>query len=479
MRKTWVFHGALAVMAAQIATPAFAQIVKPSERAQAAKQHPELLRQFGGEVTGPVATYVSSVGNKIATAATLKDQCTFTVLNSDVVNAFAVPGCYIYITRGLLVIMNSEDELASVLGHEIGHIVGKHSRKRTQTATLSTLGAIALGLATKSEDVMQTAGQLAQIYTLSYSRNQENESDDYGVRYLTATGYNPYAASDMLAALGAQEALDARVKNRPVNSTPSWARSHPITSERVTRTANAAVASNASRDRPPELVRPYLTALAGMRVGDDPEQGFVDGRRFSHPGMKITFEVPTGFALKNSPDAVEIEGPNRIKGQFSGGAILSGSLSDYAIARARSALGRTPASIGIPTPGTVNGLPTVTLLARAQTSSGPVDVGIVAYEVQGRAVHFAMIGPANALSPSFPITQSFRTLSAVEVSALRPRELEIVTVRSGDTVESLAARMAYSDFKTERFLMINGMREARPLKPGELLKIVRFSPAGR
>ncbi len=113
-----------------------------------------------------------------------------------------------------MTIMNSEDELASVLGHEVGHIVGKHSLKRTQASTLSTLGAIALGIATKSDEIMQTAGQLAQVYTLSYSRKQENESDDYGVRYLQANGYNLYAASDMLAALAAQEALDAKVKNR-------------------------------------------------------------------------------------------------------------------------------------------------------------------------------------------------------------------------------------------------------------------------
>lgn len=479
MRKNWVLHGALAALAAQVATPAAAQIIKPNERAQAIKQHPQIVAQFGGAISGPVATYVSNVGAKVATTAGLKDQCTFTVINSDVVNAFAVPGCYIYITRGLLVIMNSEDELASVLGHEVGHIVGKHSMKRTQASTLSTLGAIALGIATKSDEIMQTAGQLAQVYTLSYSRKQENESDDFGVRYLQANGYNLYAASDMLAALAAQEALDAKVKNRQSRDVPTWARSHPITTERVSRTANAARAAKASREVPPELVRPYLTALSGLRVGDDPEQGFVDGRRFSHPSMKITFEVPQGFSLNNTPEAVEIAGPNNLKGKFGGGSAFSGGLDAYAIAKAKETLGQTPATLGIATPGTTNGMPTVTLLARAQTRSGLVDVGVIAYNLNGRAFHFVMMGPADGLTPTFPITQTFRELSANEIAALRPREIEIVTVRTGDTVASLSARMAYPDFKTERFLMINGMSAERPLRAGELLKIVRFSPAGR
>jgi predicted Zn-dependent protease len=341
------------------------------------------------------------------------------------------------------------------------------------------LGAIALGIATKSDEIMQTAGQLAQVYTLSYSRKQENESDDYGVRYLQANGYNLYAASDMLAALAAQEALDAKVKNRQSRDVPTWARSHPITTERVTRTANAARAAKASRDVPPEQVRPYLTALSGLRVGDDPEQGFVDGRRFSHPSMKITFEVPQGFALNNTSEAVEIEGPNSLKGRFGGGVPLTGALDAYAIAKVRETLGQTPANLGPATPGTTNGMPTITLLARAQTRSGLVDVGVIAYNLNGRAFHFVMIGPADGLSPTFPITQTFRELSATEIAALRPRELEIVTVLAGDTVASLSSRMAYPDFKTERFLMINGMRAERPLKPGELLKIVRFSGAGR
>jgi len=171
--------------------------------------------------------------------------------------------------------------------------------------------------------------------------------------------------------------------------------------------------------------------------------------------------------------------PNSLKGRFGGGVPLTGTLDAYAIAKVRETLGQTPATLGIATPGTTNGMPTITLLARAQTRTGRVDVGVIAYNLNGRAFHFVMIGPADGLSPTFPITQTFRELSATEIAALRPRELEIVTVRAGDTVASLSARMAYPDFKTERFLMINGMRAERPLKPGELLKIVRFSGASR
>ncbi|HCK84963.1 MAG TPA: peptidase M48 Ste24p, partial [Hyphomonadaceae bacterium] len=210
--------------------------VPPNERARAAQQHPQIVAQFGGAVEGPAAAYVTSIGEKVATAAGVPGQCTFTLINSDVVNAFAVPGCYIYVTRGILAIMNSEDELASVLGHEVGHVIADHSDRRQNTATMGTLGAVLVGVLTGSGDLMQAAGQVAQVYTLGYSRDQEFEADDLGVRYLLATGYNPYGAADMLGALGVNDALSARTSQREAaNAIPAWARTHPLSADRVTR----------------------------------------------------------------------------------------------------------------------------------------------------------------------------------------------------------------------------------------------------
>jgi predicted Zn-dependent protease len=452
-----------------------AQVIKPAEQAKAAQQHPQIIAQFGGAIDGPLGAYVTAIGNKTAVAAGQGGLCKFTVINSDVVNAFAVPGCYVYVTRGLLTIMNSEDELAAVLGHEVGHIIGKHSYRRQRASTLSTLGALALGVATRSQEVMQTAGQLAQVYTLSYSRAQENESDAYGVRYLGANGYNMFAASDIMGALGAQEALDAKVNNREGRAIPNWARSHPVSAERVTLTSAAARAAGATPTNPAETVTPFFAAINGMRVGDDPEQGYINGRNFSHPSIKITFDAPVGFSLSNSAEAVNIQGTGSIKGKFAGGSTLTGGLDAYATAALRAVLGQTQAEMGTPQSTTINGIPAVSLLARAQAQGGQaVDVAVMAYNVNGKGYYFVLIGPAGQLNPTFPMTQSLRMLSDAEIAGLRPRQLEIVTVRNGDTIASLSTRMAYPDFQSDRFMMINGLAADRPLRAGEKLKIVTY-----
>ncbi|MDP8913563.1 MAG: M48 family metalloprotease, partial [Pseudomonadota bacterium] len=170
--------------------------IDESERQLGAEQHPQLLAEFGGAYPGPEATYLERLGRKIAGAADLEGQCTFTLVNSDVVNAFAVPGCYIYVTRGLMGIVNSEAELASVLAHEVGHIVGDHGERQQKRSFWRGLGVIAVGFFTGSETLTRIAGQAAQYFTLRYSRNQEYESDDLGIRYLRAAGYDPHAAAD-------------------------------------------------------------------------------------------------------------------------------------------------------------------------------------------------------------------------------------------------------------------------------------------
>lgn len=452
--------------------------VTGGERARAGQQHPQIVAQFGGAVEGPVAAYVSGVGERVATAAGVPGQCTFTVINTDVVNAFAVPGCYIYVTRGILAIMNSEDELASVLGHEVGHVVADHSDRRQNTAALSGLGAVLVGVLTGSGELAQAAGQAAQIYTLGYSRDQEFESDDLGVRYLGATGYNQYAAADMLGALGVNDALSARVSNRQTaNTIPAWARTHPLSADRVARATSRAQAAGAVRETPPEITRAYLEAIRGLTYGDDPEQGFVNGRTFAHPGLRIAFEAPEGFSLTNTTTAVIVSGQNA-RGQFAGGAnVAQGGLDAYAANVLRQVLGQAPSQVGQPQRTTTNGLETVHLPARAQTQSGQVvDVAVTAYRVGDRGFHFITMAPSGGGQAMTPMLRSMRQLSAQEASALRARRIEIVQVGARDTAESLARRMAFDTYQLDRFLALNGREAGTPLRAGEWVKIVTYAP---
>lgn len=449
--------------------------VAQNDRATAARSHPQILQQFGGAVEGPLATYVAGVGERVAIAAGVPGQCTFSVVNTDVVNAFAVPGCYIYITRGLLAIMNSEDELASVLGHEVGHVVADHSARRQNTATMAGLGAIVAGVLTGSGQIAQAAGQVGQLYALNYSRDQEFESDDLGVRYLAATGYNPYAAADMLRALGVNDELTARTSNRETSAIPAWARTHPLSADRVTRATAHAQAAGATRENPPENARAYLQAVNGMVYGDDPEQGFVNGRNFSHPGMRITFEAPQGASLTNTPQAVIVRGTN-LQAQFSGGA-LQGDLEAYANNVLRQVIGQAPgAQIERPRRSTTNGLDTVSILARAQTQQGQVlDVSVVAYRLSDRAYHFVSITPQGGMNVINSMTASFRQLTAQEAGALRARQISVVTVGARDTAQSLANRMAYDDYRLERFLALNGLASASDLRAGQSVKLVTYA----
>jgi predicted Zn-dependent protease len=471
------FALALAVSVADDAS-ARAPRVTDRARAAAAQQHPQIVAQFGGAVGGPTQTYVDGVGQKIATAAGLPGRCTFTVLSSEVVNAFAVPGCYIYITRGLLAIMNSEDELASVLGHEVGHITAEHSANRQTRGAIAGIGAIAVGILTKNGQLAQLAQQAGQVYTLSYSRGQEFEADDRGVSYLISAGYNAFAASDMLQALGVNDALTARTSNRTAGSEiPAWARSHPLTQDRVTRSATLAQSTGATRTTPVEKTRPYLQAISGMIYGDDPEQGFVNGRTFAHPKLKIAFEAPQGFTLTNTTTSVNVSGPNNLKAQFSGGPLpAQGGLDAYAQGVLQRLVGQTPAQVGQFQRSATNGLETSLLPARVQTQSGQVvDVAVSAYRVGNQAYHFVTLAPAGAAQPMAPMLGSFRTLTDAQAAELRARRVEVVEVTARDTVQSLALRMAFTEYQVERFLALNGRdANAPPLRAGELVKIVSY-----
>jgi len=199
--------------------------VSESDRAAGAEAHPQLLAEFGGAYQGDEAKYLASVGKPIAAAAGLEGQCRFTLVNSDVVNAFAVPGCYIYVTRGLMSVVNSEAELGAVLAHEVGHIAGRHAQRQQRRSLWRGLGVAAVGLLTGSEGLTRIAGVAAGLFTLRYSRNQEFEADDLGLEYLTAAGHDPHAAADMLATLGRNEEFLSKTRGKDeARSIPAWAR---------------------------------------------------------------------------------------------------------------------------------------------------------------------------------------------------------------------------------------------------------------
>jgi predicted Zn-dependent protease len=474
---------AVSVAALCIPMGAAAQQSRPrtlsqSTVAQAAQQHPQILAEFGGEETGARGAYIQSVGRKVTAHANVSGGANafrITTLNSPVMNAFAVPGGYLYVTRQLVGLTDDEAELAFVIGHEAGHIAANHSKQRQTRGLLSQLGALAVGLVTGSSQIGQLAGQISQGLFLSYSRSQEYEADVYGIRYLVAAGYDPTAAASMLESLGAATSLETRASGRnDERATPAWARTHPLSADRVRRATQQAQTLR----RPGAVVRnrdQFLAAIDGLMVDDDPRQGIVNGRTFIHPDLRLKFTVPDGYGIQNGGAAVTIAGANG-QATFATGR-YDGNISTYIGQVYRSLLGEQ-AQVSIPQPRTVNvnGIPAAYTTARVQTQQGQYDVTVFAYQWGGStAYHFATVTAAGSgVGPFGPMLQSLTRISAAEAGAIRPRMIDVVTVRAGDTVNSLAARMAYTDLKLERFLTLNSLTASSRLRPGDKVKLVVY-----
>ena len=451
--------------------------ISDEDRAYGKEAHPQLLAEFGGDYRSKQAAYVRTIGERVASAAGLKGQCTFTLVNSDVVNAFAVPGCYIYVTRGLAAIVTSEAELASVLGHEVGHIVGRHAQKQERRSLWRTLGVIAVSLA-DSERLTRLTSQAVQYFGLRYSRTQEYEADDLGVGYLQRAGYDVYAAADMLAALQRQDDFMTATRGRDqARSVPEWALSHPLTKHRIDRAYRSAQDTGLEDDALPENSERYLDEVDGLLYGDDPEQGFVTGRRFAHPVMQISFEAPAGYSLTNSPRAIGIHGPGGISGEFGGGEMTEGDLKAYAQALTAEVVGEASAQVTSVAATTINGLPAVLTHMQLKVRDGSIPIDIAAYDGgSGRAYHFVVASPpgdakASTVSALFA---SFRRLSRKEIASLRPRFVRTVKATAADTSETFIRRVA-DPAPRALFELLNGHGADRPVHPGEMVKIVTYS----
>ncbi|WP_118857575.1 M48 family metalloprotease [Sphingomonas mesophila] len=463
----------LAALALAGCGPPDGAVVSEADKASGAEAHSQLLAEFGGEYRGDEAAYVRALGERLAAPAGLSGQCTFTLVNSDVVNAFAVPGCYIYITRGLMGVVNSEAELGAVLGHELGHIVARHSQRQQQRSLLRSLGVFAVGLLTDSPALTQIAGAAAGLFTLRYSRTHEYEADDLGIAYLHKAGLDPYEAADMLDALGRHERHLAATRGADeAHSIPEWARTHPLSANRTRRALDTAGATGLADNGLPENRRPFLAALDGMLYGDDPEQGFVIGRAFAHPGMRIAFEAPESYSLTNSPQAILIEGPGGMRGQFAGGR-ARGGLEAYTGALLKTLLKGAAVEVRSSTPARVNGLDALLTEATASADGKAVAVTVMAYAAGASTYHFVMLSDpaADAARSLAALFGSFRLLGDAEVRGLRARSIDVVTPGPGDTVRSLAGRMATANPLAD-FLMLNGLRENARLTPGEPVKLV-------
>lgn len=468
------------------------QSIRETDRASGAKADPQLVADFGGNYAGPQAALVQRVGRTVAAQSGIADAqgaFTFRLLNSPVENAFAIPGGYVYITRALLALMNNEAELAFVLGHETGHVAARHSDSRAKitqrNVLLGTLGQAVLGGLLGNSTLGQVGQQLTQTgiqrlvvgNVMSHSRKDEFEADDLGTVYMARAGYDSGAAQTVLASLAAQTDLEKREAGN-TRTTPGWALSHPDPAARVTRLLQRARAAGGS-GAAPKTSPAFLAALDGMLVEDDPRQGVIEGQSFLYPDDRFRFTAPAGYGMSNGATAVTISGNGGGSGQatFTGGS-YDGNLRTV-LARAVAEISGGQATVpGNAVTTTINGMQALTASAQAQDSSGnALDLTFVAIaRSPAKAYSFTLIQPAGRGAGDLaPLVNSFTTMTAAEAAAVRPRVIRVATVKAGETVSTMAARMAYTRDARERFLVLNGLPAGTErLTAGSRVKLVVY-----
>ncbi|MEM9147975.1 MAG: M48 family metalloprotease [Pseudomonadota bacterium] len=464
----------------------------PDDAKLGAEAHPQILERYGGAYDDPaLAAYVTGIGERIVAVSEQPDaDWTFTVLDTPTINAFAVPGGYIYVTRGLVALAKDEAELAGVIGHEIGHVTAGHGGLRRDRSTAASVAVLlgSLGLAVLGVDPTLTrgamqAGQVAAGGTLaSYSRSDELAADNLGVRYLARAGYDPYAQADFLERLGASTALEADIAGASYNpNRVEFFASHPASADRTRLAIQVAdstgtlpararpTAGNRGRER-------YLDAIDGVIWGDSPEQGFVEGRRFSHPVLRFRYEVPEGFRIRNTSGAVLASGPEGSRIILDAGEDPGGSVSAYIAERWAPALGREVRSGQLRGPQVVSqgGLDAAEAVLPVELSGTIYNALLYGVRHNGRIYRVTGLVKQGSrlLADLRAAARSFDPLSAAEAAEIKAPRLRIVSVGPGDTVEALTARMAVDQRAQDRFRLINDLGSDDVLRPGQRVKLI-------
>lgn len=443
-------------------------VTRSQEKEMGRDAYPKLIEEFGGVYNDRrITAYVDSLGRKLAAVTeTPGEQFTFTVLDNPIVNAFATPGGYVYISRGLMALAESEAELAGVIGHELGHVVARHSSQRMSKAAVAGLVSGLLGAG-------QVGEALGNLYLRSFSRDQELEADRLGVRYISRAGYDPRAMTSFLAKMRANSRLQAQVTGRDPDEVDARdiMSTHPRTKQRVLQAMQLAGARAGQgiieRDS-------YLQRLDKMIYGDSPDQGYVRDRTFAHPGMRLSFQVPEGFLMHNAPDSVlAVSEKKKVLVRFDAAdEPFEGEMTRYISnewAKDRDLRDLTATRLGA--------LPAATAKTYIDTQSERLLARIAAIRFdQKRIYRFMAVAPgegAGNLPGAFQeIVASFRKLSDAEAAALRPWRIRVAQVRPGDTVWSLSRRTPFAKFRMERFRTLNGMGEGDALAAGSKVKLV-------
>lgn len=432
----------------------------------AKSQHPRILATYGGEYSDPRLERMVAkvVGNLTTVSGNPTQAYRITILNSPNVNAFALPGGYLYVTRGLLALANNSSELAAVIAHEMGHVTANHGIQRQQKEAEEVLANKVVTDVLGESQSAKVALIRGKLRLAQFSRNQELEADGIGIKASGQAGFDPYAAGRFLQSMAAYS--DFRSVSGATDPSLDFLASHPNTPQRIELAQR-----HARLVGPPGIgVRDreaFLTGIDGMLYGDTPEEGFVRGSNFLHPGLGISFSVPGDFVIDNSAAAVTATGPGDMAIRFDGVSIdRKMSLPDYL--RSGWVAGLEGASVQAET---INGNEAATATARADGWQFGITV-IRAGDQVYRLLTAAPLASTSLASVSRSVSDSFRVLTPEEKAALKPLRIRVVTVQPGQTIGTLSANMVGVDRKLDLFRVLNGLAPGAALSAGDKVKII-------
>jgi predicted Zn-dependent protease len=472
---TWrfLFLPLLLALAACVRNPATGKkqlsLVSTRDEITIGQQAAKDVQQSIGLLDNPQAQqYVAAVGMPMARKSERPElPWSFQVVDDPAVNAFALPGGPIFATRGLLTALNSEAELAAVLGHEIGHVTARHTASMISKAQLAQLG---LGLGAILKPDLAKYGQLAeaslQLLFLRYGRDAERQSDELGFRYMMEAGYDPREMEDVFGT------LDRVGEASGAGRLPSWLSTHPNPEDRLQKAHERIAQLGVNLEGRKVAQAEYLRMLQGMVYGQDPRQGFFRGGLFLHPDLRFQLEFPQGWKTANQTQAVLGVSPRQ--DALVGLGTVGGGLSP------EQALQQFFAQQGVrPLDTPLAGLPPATRYFEAQTEQGLLR-GLTAFiSWRGRTLQLVGYTGAELLPQYDPVFRatfaSFRELTDPAVLAVQPARIELVTLDQPMTLEQLQARSP-STIPLAELALINGVQPGETLPAGRIVKRVTGGP---
>ena len=440
-----------------------------------AREHPKVLKIFGGVYSSnELKGYVSELGNRLASVSEKPDlKWKFTVLDTPVVNAFALPGGYIYISRGLLALANDEAELASVIGHEIAHVTARHTAQRHAKETLSQVGVSILDLIVGQPIITNVASLGSHGVIAAFSRSEELEADQLGRRYTIKAGYDPLASSKFLSRLAALTKLSSDTNKDLLSSIFD---THPRTEDRINQ------AKNLNIDNEKQFLsnrKRYLAAIRNITYGKSSKNGIVKNNKFMHLHLDIAFSVPSTYMLENNKSSVIARKKNKEAVLIFDGIKSEPDLSLLDLVESNIGRSRTQLieKLNIFERSAI--IVQDRKLAYFEDKNYLRSVVLIRWD-NSRIWRFNILTDQNSDNSNYKelinSVLNFHKLSKEEKIMALPRKINIHVANRGDTLSSLAERMSLEKNKIEWLKLINGfsydMDVNDPIKPGTLIKII-------